>query len=82
MLMYTNIVQKENAKEIWQLILSTGDALKGVLPSHPNHPKGRNPFAHIALEIKNKYGCSYKDIPDSKIDELKLFIKFLLNNPS
>ena len=51
-------MHEENAKKIWQLILEAGDSLKGVLPDHPNHPKGRNPYAHISLEIKNKYGCS------------------------
>jgi len=27
--------------------------LVGQLPSHPNHPKGRNPYAHVALCVKN-----------------------------
>ena len=75
-------MKQENAKKIWQLILETGDSLKGLLPDHPNHPKGRNPYAHISLEIKTKYGCSYKDIPDDKIYELEEFIKYLIANPS
>ena len=75
-------MQQEEAKKIWQLILSTGDKLKNQLPSHPNHPKGRNPYAHVSLEIKNKFGCSYKDIPDEKIPELKDYIDYLLKNPS
>jgi|TARA_X000000368_G_scaffold218030_1_gene172088 hypothetical protein len=74
-------MHEENAKKIWQLILETGDSLKGVLPDHPNHPKGRNPYAHISLEIKNKYGCSYKDIPDDQLNELIKFIDFLQKNP-
>ena len=72
---------EENAKKIWQLILETGDSLRGVLPDHPNHPKGRNPYAHISLEIKNKYGCSYKDIPDDQLNELIKFIDYLRKNP-
>lgn len=72
----------ENAKKIWKLILSTGDELKDALPSRPNHPKGRNPYAHVSLEIKNKFGCSYKDIPDEKIPELLTYIEFLKNHPS
>ena len=36
----------------------------------------------LILEIKNKYGCSYKDIPDDKIEELTVFIKFLADNPN
>lgn len=74
-------MHEENAKKIWQLILETGDSLRGVLPDHPNHPKGRNPYAHISLEIKNKYGCSYKDIPDDQLNELIKFIDYLLKNP-
>ena len=52
----------ENKKYLWSLIQATGDFLVGKLPSHPNHPKGRNPYAHIALKVKNKFGLSYKDI--------------------
>ena len=74
-------MHEENAKKIWQLILETGDSLKGVLPDHPNHPKGRNPYAHISLEIKNKYGCSYRDIPDDQLNELIKFIDYLRKNP-
>ncbi|MFL2890740.1 MAG: hypothetical protein ACJZ38_02510 [Candidatus Pelagibacterales bacterium] len=74
-------MHEENAKKIWQLILETGDSLKGVLPDHPNHPKGRNPYAHISLEIKNKYGCSYRDIPDDQLNELIKFINYLGKNP-
>ena len=72
---------EENAKKIWQLILETGDSLREALPDHPNHPKGRNPYAHISLEIKNKYGCSYKDIPDDQLNELIKFIDYLGKNP-
>ena len=31
-----------------------GDYLKGQLPDHPNHPKGRNPYAHVAICVKSK----------------------------
>ena len=48
--------------------------LKGKLPEHPSHPKGRNPYAHIALEIKNHFGMSYNDISDERIPELEKFI--------
>ena len=74
-------MHEENAKKIWQLILEAGDSLKEVLPDHPRHPKGRNPYAHLSLEIKNKYGCSYKDIPDDQLNELIKFIDYLGKNP-
>ena len=58
----------QNKKYLWSLIQSTGDFLIGKLPDHPSHPKGRNPYAHVALTIKNKFGQSYKDIPDEQLD--------------
>ena len=57
-----------NKKYLWNLIQSTGDFLLNKLPDHPNHPKGRNPYAHVALKVKNEFGLSYKDIPDEKIN--------------
>jgi hypothetical protein len=56
--------------------------LQGQLPSHPNHPKGRNPYAHVALCVKNKFNNSYKDIEDEKFDEVLNYIEFLKNNPT
>ena len=71
----------ENAKIIWKSIQGAGDGLKGKLPSHPNHPKGRNPYAHIALEIKIHFKMTYKDIPDEKIDQVLEYIDYLKKNP-
>jgi len=75
-------LNKENKKKLWQEILLAGDYLKHKLPEHPNHPKGRNPYAHVALEIKNKFNMSYKDLPDEQYDNILNFIKFLKNNPN
>ena len=74
-------VNKENSAKLWKLIQETGDYLKDKLPSHPSHPKGRNPFAHVALEIKNHFGSSYKEIPDNQYDEVVLYIQFVRENP-
>ena len=71
-----------NTKKLWNEIISAGDYLKGKLPNHPNHPKGRNPYTHIALEIKNKFGMSYKDIPNEKYNEVIDTINYLKKNPS
>ena len=54
----------DNARKIWTLIQEAGDYLLDQLPSHPNHPKGRNPYAHVALCVKEKFENSYKDIPE------------------
>ena len=74
-------MNKENASKIWRLIQETGDFLKGKLPDHPNHPKGRNPYAHVAICIKDKFKVSYKEIPDEKLNEVIDFIEYLKNNP-
>ena len=71
----------ENAKIIWKSIQEAGDYLQDKLPSHPNHPKGRNPYAHIALCIKDKFQNSYKDIEDEKFDKVLEYIEFLKKNP-
>ena len=72
----------ENKVKLWKIIQEAGDYLIGQLPSHPNHPKGRNPYAHVALCIKEKFNCSYKDIPDEKFDDVLKYINFLKQNPS
>ena len=54
----------------------------GQLPDHPNHPKGRNPYAHVALCVKDHFNASYKDISDEKFDEVVKYIEFLKQNPS
>ena len=67
----------DNRKYLWSLIQSTGDFLLDKLPEHPNHPKGRNPYAHVALKVKTKFGLSYKDLPDDKLEEVKRFFNFI-----
>ena len=64
----------ENKKNLWRLIQLTGDYLINKLPDHHNHPNGRNPYAHVALKIKNHYGLSYKDLSDDKLEDVKLFL--------
>ena len=72
----------ENKKKLWSEILLAGDFLKNKLPNHPNHPKGRNPYAHVALEIKKKFQNSYKDLEDKKFQEIVDYIEIIKNNPS
>ena len=74
-------MNEENKKKIWKEILETGDYLKNILPESINHPKGRNSYAHICLEIKNKFKKSYKDIDDNQIDNLINFMNYLKKNP-
>ena len=73
-------MHKENASKVWKLIQETGNELLGKLPNHPNHPKGRNPYAHVALEVKIHFKMSYKDIPDDRFDEVVKYLKLLKKN--
>ena len=75
-------MNKENASKLWKIIQEAGDYLLGQLPDHPNHPKGRNPYAHVALEVKNHFGITYKDIPDEKYNEVIDYLEELKSNPS
>ena len=66
-----------NKKYLWKLIQLTGDSLINKLPDHPNHPNGRNPYAHVALKVKNKFGKSYKYLPDEKVYEVINYLNIL-----
>jgi len=70
----------QNKKYLWNLIQSTGGFLLNKLPDHPNHPKGRNPYAHVALKVKNEFGSSYKDIPDEKINDVIKYLNSIKKN--
>ena len=75
-------MNKVNSSKLWKIIQEAGDYLDGLLPEHPNHPKGRNAYAHVAICIKNKFKSSYKDIPDERFNEVIDYIKFLKKNPN
>ena len=75
-------MNKENASKLWKMIQEAGNFLVNKLPDHPNHPNGRNPYAHVSLCIKEKFNSSYKNIPDEKFNEVLKYIKFLKENPS
>ena len=75
-------MKKENASKLWRLIQEAGDYLRDKLPDSTSHPKGRNPYAHVSLCIKDKFGFSYKDIPDNDFKKVQEYIDFLKNNPN
>ena len=75
-------MNKENKSKLWKTIQEAGDYLSNKLPDHPNHPKGRNPYAHVAICIKNKFGLSYKDIADEELQNVLNYIEFLKKNPN
>ena len=75
-------MNKESASKLWKVIQLAGDFLLNELPDHPNHPKGRNPYAHVAICVKEKFGNSYKDIEEEKFQEVVDYIEHLKSNPS
>ena len=75
-------MNEDNRRKLWKMIQEAGLYLRGQLPSHPNHPKGRNPYAHVAICVKEKFENSYKDIEDEKFDEVVKYIEFLKQNPN
>ena len=75
-------MNRENASKLWKIIQGAGDYLLNQLPDHPNHPKGRNPYAHVALCVKEKFNASYKDIEDKKFNDVLEYIEFLKKNPN
>ena len=72
----------DNSKKIWKYMQEAGDKLVGKLPPSRFHPKGRNPYAHVAICVKSKFGKSYKEIQDSRLEEVLEFIDYLVENPS
>ena len=73
-------MNEENRHKLWTLIKEAGDYLVERLPDHPNHPKGRNSYAHVAICVKDHFNASYKDIPDEKFEEVVKYIEFLKKN--
>ena len=51
-----------------------GDRLQGFLESDIRHPRGRNPYAHVAGCVKEKFGCSYGDLPDERVGEVRRYL--------
>ena len=73
-------MNKENASKLWKIMQDAGLYLQDKLPESSNHPKGRNPYAHVALCVKDKFGLSYKDIADEDFNKVKEYIDFLKKN--
>ena len=40
-----------------------------------------SPYAHVALEVKNHFGMTYKDIPDEKFNEVIIYLEEIKSNP-
>ena len=75
-------MNKDNASKLWKMIQEAGDYLQNKLSDSTNHPKGRNPYAHVALCVKEKFGNSYKDIDNNDFKKVEEYIVFLKKNPN
>jgi len=53
---------------------AVGDRLQGVLESDVRHPRGRNPYEHVAGCVKERFGCSYGDLPDERVGEVRRYL--------
>ena len=60
---------------IWKLIQAKGDSLQNTLKPH-QITQWKKSICIYVLRSK-KFNCSYKDIPENKIDDLVSFIKNL-----
>ena len=65
-------------REVWGKMMKAGDRLKPVLKDDPGHPKGRNPYAHVAGCVRDRFGCSYGELPDEKAPEVLLYLEQLV----
>ena len=72
-------MNEDKSRQLWKIIQEAGDYLKRQLP---DHPKGRNPYAHVAICVKSKFQNIYKDIEDEKFQEVHNYIEFLKKSPS
>lgn len=71
----------ENAKKVFVAARAAGDELKGKLPEIPDHPQGRNSWAHVFKVIKHEMGRPYKECDDSDVDRIMGIIEHCRLNP-
>ena len=74
-------MNEDNRLMVWNRMREAADDLRDKLPPSKRHPQGRNPNAHIAKCIKNKWRKSYKDIPNEEVDDVMAYIDYLITHP-
>ncbi|MFA9197720.1 MAG: hypothetical protein ACEQSM_08990 [Aliarcobacter sp.] len=67
----------ELRREVWAEMRALGDRLQSVLRSDPRHPRGRNPYAHVAGCVRERFGCSYGELADERVEEVRGYLKEL-----
>jgi hypothetical protein len=71
-------MNEENRKMVWARMQEAANELRGKLLPSSRHPRGRNPNAHIAKCIKNKWRKSYREIPDQKVEAVLEYIDYIV----
>ncbi len=61
-------------REVWGEMRAVGDRLQGVLKVDVRHPSGRNPYAHVAGCVNEIFGCSYGELTDERVAEVRQFL--------
>ena len=69
-----NRMNEENRQMVWARMQEAANELRGKLLPSRRHPRGRNPNAHIAKCIKNRFRNSYRNIPDEKVEVVMDYI--------
>ena len=69
-------MNKENASKLWKIIQEAGDYLQGQLPDHPNHPKGRNAYAHVAICVNLNSKKVIKILKMKNLKKLLIILNF------
>ncbi len=64
----------ELKREVWAEMRAVGDRLQGILKVDVRHPGGRNPYAHVAGCVKERFGCSCGELPDEQVAEVRRFL--------
>jgi hypothetical protein len=70
----------ENRRRVQDAVAAAGDELKDKLPESPDHPNGRNSYAHVWRAIKDHFEKSYKDCDDSQVDAILELIERVKNS--
>lgn len=65
-------------REVWGKMMRAGDRIKPVLKEDPRHPRGRNPYAHVAGCVRDRFGCSYGELPDERVQEVIVYLEELV----
>lgn len=70
----------ENRRRVQAAVKDAGEALDGKLPSMTGLTR-RNPWAHVWERIMDRFGCSYRDVDDDRVEEVLELIAWLRENP-